>query len=171
MNPFWSSYIKKWQKINFFIYWLVIYHPTFGVQCTPVGCFFCNHFSVFLLISLTLHWNIAMYIIVELIWHSNLSSQSPYQNPICTHVFILSIIYQKFRLRHLLPAPYCPPSPHGTMSLTHAYLHHLDAINHTIEHILQFINSDGACARRGTPSRATASRRLRTDQPGVFPDL
>ena len=34
------------------------------------------------------------------------------------------------------------------MSLTNAYLHHFDVINHTIKHILQFINSDGACARR-----------------------
>ena len=35
------------------------------------------------------------------------------------------------------------------MSLTHAYLHHFDIIHYTIEHILQFINSDGECARRG----------------------
>ena len=34
------------------------------------------------------------------------------------------------------------------MSLTNAYLQNFDVINHTIKHILQFINSDGACARR-----------------------
>ena len=43
------------------------------------------------------------------------------------------------------------------MSLTNAYLHHFDVINHTIKHILQFINSDGAFAQRGAPSRAAAS--------------
>ena len=63
------------------------------------------------------------------------------------------------------------------MSLTHAYLHHLDAINHTIEHILQFINSDGACARRGAPSRAgsygrTVQARARAIvQSGYFNDV
>jgi len=41
----------------------------------------------------------------------------------------------------------------------------LDTSNHTIEHILQFINSDGACARRngGQPSRR---ERAAADGPG-----
>ena len=37
-------------------------------------------------------------------------------------------------------------------------------------HILQFINSDGACARRGEPPRAAASGRLRADRPGACAD-
>ena len=48
------------------------------------------------------------------------------------------------------------------MSLTHAYLHHFDLIPYTIEHILQFINSDGACVWRG----GSPSSRLRANRPG-----
>ena len=36
------------------------------------------------------------------------------------------------------------------VDVTHSWLFtSIDTINYTIEHILQFINSDGACAQRG----------------------
>ena len=54
------------------------------------------------------------------------------------------------------------------VGVTHSWLcTSMDTINYTIEHILQFINSNGVCVRRVGAPRAAASGRLRMDPAAV----